>query len=1045
MPHISALFANLSPRCPAGGQPDRDPTAMRPACRAAGVRLGLPAILAVALLVGIAGSARGAAEPNSADSDGAGQGQPANGPTEARTEADLLSNTRQLTFDGRRSGEGYFSRDGTQFVFQSEREPGNPFFQIYLMDLETGDIRRVSPGTGKTTCGWIHPSGDRVLFASSHEDPQAEEKQQQELQRRASGTTRRYSWDYDENYDIFQFDLNTRELQNLTSVKGYDAEGSWSPDGGSVAFASNRRAYAEPLTDKERELFERDKAALMDIYIMDADGSNVRRLTTALGYDGGPFFSPGGKRICWRRFSEDGARAEIWTMNVDGSDSRQITHLEALSWAPFYHPSGKYLLFSTNLLGFNNFELYMVDVDGASDPVRVTFTPGFDGLPSFSPDGRQLAWTSNRTSSGQSQIFLADWNHERALELLTGSRTQPVADAAPPSDAEKDAHSAGHRSADDATSQFAPQDVLRHVDYLCRPELAGRLTGSVGEKLATAYVAAFLAQLGLEPAGDNGSWFQEFDFTSGVAMGQDNALQWNDTSYVVGQQWQPLAFSRTGKVPAAPVTFAGYGIKAPEGDGVEPYDSFVHLDVTDRWVLVFRFLPEEIAAQRRQHLSRYASLRRKAMLARDLGAQGLIVVSGPNSGVNKQLVPLRFDGSLAGSSIPVISVTDGVARQWLATEGKDLDALQDRLDAGETIPGIALPQVRLSASVDIEKVQRRGRNVLGRLPSDDASTSEQVVVVGAHIDHLGRGASGASLARDAEKGAIHPGADDNASGVAAMLEIAHYLSNLKSQGKLDSRRDILFAGWSGEEMGLLGSSHFVKNYRTESSSAPHSDTVYPDIAAYLNMDMVGRLDKNLLLQGAGSSPIWAREIERRNAPVGLPIKLQNDSYLPTDASAFYLRGVPILSAFTGSHEDYHTPRDTPEKLNYEGATRIARLMALVARSLAVRDAPPDYVAQKAPEESARRANLRAYLGTIPDYAESDTPGVKLSGVSKGGPAHTAGIRAGDVVIELAGRKIENIYDYTYAIEALKVGRTVQVVVQRDGNRLEMDITPGSRH
>lgn len=245
-------------------------------------------------------------------------------------------------------------------------------------------------------------------------------------------------------------------------------------------------------------------------------------------------------------------------------------------------------------------------------------------------------------------------------------------------------------------------------------------------------------------------------------------------------------------------------------------------------------------------------------------------------------------------------------------------------------------------------------------------------------------------------------------------------------------------------MGLLGSSHFVKHFRAARHSASDSETRYPDIAAYLNMDMVGRLDRTLLLQGAGSSSIWAREIERRNAPVGLPIKLQKDSYLPTDASAFFLRGVPILSAFTGSHEDYHTPRDTPEKLNYEGIARIARLMALVARALAVGQDAPDFIAQEAPEAGQRRANLRAYLGTIPDYAESDAPGVKLSGVSRNGPADTAGLRAGDVIVELAGRKIENIYDYTYAIEALKVGRTVQLVVQRDGNRVEMDITPGSR-
>jgi C-terminal processing protease CtpA/Prc len=209
------------------------------------------------------------------------------------------------------------------------------------------------------------------------------------------------------------------------------------------------------------------------------------------------------------------------------------------------------------------------------------------------------------------------------------------------------------------------------------------------------------------------------------------------------------------------------------------------------------------------------------------------------------------------------------------------------------------------------------------------------------------------------------------------------------------------------------------------------------------MDMVGRLEKNLILLGVGSSSVWRSEIERRNAPIGLPISLQDDSYLPTDASVFFMRGVPILSAFTGSHSDYHTPRDTPDKLNYEGVAKVARFMGLIARSLALRDAVPDYIAQTAPKDGPRRARLRAYLGTIPDYAE-EVNGVKLSGVANDGPAAKAGLRSGDIIVELAGKKIENIYDYTYAIEALKIGQTVKIAVLRKGERVTSEIVPGSR-
>ena len=208
--------------------------------------------------------------------------------------------------------------------------------------------------------------------------------------------------------------------------------------------------------------------------------------------------------------------------------------------------------------------------------------------------------------------------------------------------------------------------------------------------------------------------------------------------------------------------------------------------------------------------------------------------------------------------------------------------------------------------------------------------------------------------------------------------------------------------------------------------------------------MVGRLNNNLVLQGIGSSSIWRSEIERRNVPVGLALTLQDDSHLPTDASSFYMKGVPILSAFTGSHGEYHTPRDTPDRLNYDGAVKVAQLMGLITQSVANRSDAPDYIEQTAPKDGQPRAMLRAYLGTIPDYAQADVKGVKLSGVSKGGPAAKAGVKSGDVIVELAGKKIENIYDYTYAIEALKIGQKVKIIVERDNKRVPLELVPGSR-
>ncbi len=964
-------------------------------------------------------------------------------------EAQFLSGTRQLTFVGKRAGEGYFNADGTKLVFQSEREEGNPFFQIYLMDLETGDTERISPGHGKTTCAWIHPSGEKVMFASTQDDTEARSDQEAELALRAEGKQRRYSWDYDEDFEIYEYDLKTKSYRNLTGTRGYDAEGCYSPDGEWIVFASNRQGYADTaqLSEEDRSWFKLNPSFLMDLYLAKADGTDLRQLTAAPGYDGGPFFNADGTQICWRRFNRKGERAEIFTMDLESGQEQQLTHLGAMSWAPYFHPSGEYLVFATNLNGFANFEIYMVDAAGEKEPVRVTWTDGFDGLPAFSPDGNRLAWTSKRSSNATSQLFLASWNHEAALQALAKA---PAKTMAPDSDLTH--NEVKHPGIREATPKVAQADLKAHLEYLASDTLQGRLTGSEGERLATAYAADAFAHWGLKPWSKD--YFQEFEFTAGVDLGPKNELTITlgdeELDLEVGKDWLPLSYSQLGAIDAREIVFAGYGIDIPEGRlPADPatsmtYTSYYHTDVRDKWVMMLRFIPEDLEGEKRQAFRRFASLRYKAMNARQKGAKGVIFVTGPKSTVKQELVPLSFDASLADSGIAAISITTELAKQLIAQAEEDLTELQTMLDKGEMMVGLKIPNTSLDAQIDIKQEKAVGRNVIGILEARDPEAQKRpAVILGAHIDHLGNKPSPASLALGEDRNEVHYGADDNASGTAALLEIAHYLADQQAQGKLTLERNIWFAAWSGEELGLLGASHFVRHMAEERYQ--DADAKLGDVfAANLNMDMIGRLDKALVLQGIGSSSIWLGEIERRNAPVGLPITTQKDTYVATDAMAFYLREVPILNAFTGAHEDYHRPSDTVDKINLEGTEKVTRFMALVARGLATNAEDPDYIRVTRPENQGRRANLRAYLGTIPDYAQGDIAGVKLSGVSGGGPADQAGIQAGDIVIELAGKEVTNIYDYTYALEALKVGEAVEVVVQRKGKAVKLQITPGSR-
>jgi Tol biopolymer transport system component len=955
---------------------------------------------------------------------------------EPALEARFITNPRQLILEGRRSGEGYFSPDGKQLIFQSEREPGNPFYQIYILDFETGDTTRVSPGGGKTTCSFFQPGTDRVIFASTHEDPDAAKKQKAELDFRASGKERRYSWDYDEQFEIYSARRDGTGLTSLTHSPGYDAEGSCSPDGKQIVFCSLRAAFPlEHLSPELRKRYDRDPSYFGDIYLMNADGSNVRRLTTDPGYDGGPFFSPDGQRILWRHFEENGAIADVWTMKLDGSDKRRLTDFKSMSWAPYFHPSGDYLIFTSNKLGFENFELFVVDAKGEHEPVRVTFTNGFDGLPVFSPDGKKLAWTSGRTGDGKAQIFLADWNDTEARKALAQSPAKGGRFTGADSGSKPPLVGPNPSPKESFSPAISKTDLEHEVEWLADEKRDGRGTGTPGAQASAQWLADYFRQIGLQSLGKDFQFPFEFNSGERVLPQQTNlqiSIDGTSSTVALDSDFRPLSFSENGNVEGE-VVFAGYGLNVPEGGGAS-YNSYAGVDVKDKIALILRYVPENVEPARRAQLNRYAGLRYKAMLAREHGAKGVLVVTGPNSPNAGEVLPLTNDGTSAGSGIIAASINGKTADSLLTPSGKTLKQLQSALDDENphVEAGFVLPKVKIKLGCAIEHLRKNDRDVIGCLPP--APGTDEYVMIGAHYDHLGHGGQN-SLDRSGEENKIHPGADDNASGVAWVMELAGALAQERAEHPEKFKRGLIFACWSGEEIGLIGSAAFV-----ERPPVPLGK-----IVAYLNADMVGRLRENKLsVQGVGSSHVWRRMLEKRNVAAGFNLTLQDDPYLPTDVTSFYVKNVPVLSFFTGAHEDYHRPTDTAEKINYEGLERVAQFAKQIATDLAQTNERPDLAkVERKDSIGGGRETLRAYLGSIPDYT-TDVQGVKLSGVRGGSPAEKGGLKGGDVIVEFAGQKIANIYDYTYALDAVKIGQPVKMIVERDGQKVTLTVTPEAR-
>ena len=579
--------------------------------------------------------------------------------------------------------------------------------------------------------------------------------------------------------------------------------------------------------------------------------------------------------------------------------------------------------------------------------------------------------------------------------------------------------------------QTAAPATRPFVETLAAEKLGGREAGSADERAAGDYIAAELARMGARPLPGHTDMFQNFAFTAGSRdAGSRLSVTRSGTSarsFTAGNDVQALSFSDDADV-SGPVVFAGYGIVVPESQGFG-YDSFATLEVKDKVVVVLRYFPEDADQRTRGILARYADLRYKAMAARQRGARALVVVTGPRSPNAGLTVPMTFDTALAGSGIAAVSVSGAVADALFAG-GKPLADVQKDLDTGNPhVAGFELPGIAVSLTSAVTRERRTGRNVVAYLPATVTGVDKPWIALGAHYDHLGRGAHSGSLASRDEAGRPHLGADDNASGSAAVLAIAGALAQQPMR-----RRHLIVGLWSAEEIGLLGSAAFV--------AAP--PVPLDQLAAYLNFDMVGRMqDNKLVAQATGTSTVWASILERANVAAGFDLTVQPDPFQPTDVSSFNGAAVPSLSFTTGAHSDYHKPSDTADKIDYEDLDRIASFAAASARRLMDLDPPPQVVKVEQSTQTAARTGVRVFTGTVPDYAAT-AKGLLLGGVVGGGPAEQAGLQKGDVIVEIAGQAITNIYDYTYALDLLKIGQPVTVIYMRGTERRETTLTPAAR-